>query len=368
MLTRPQALELIEKALIVARDHADEAGVARGGGALARHLLPIFEESGGVGTRAPAAQDEESDSLPPPEARSGQFAIARTVLDGTGAQLFGHASAWRGNIGAWGEAPAFALGNSVGVRRFAAPSQHALSLTVGLGDATGWSHAEAPAAEPIDAQALAGRALEKAQLDLVGFLRWHATGRSVEEKQSCLTGKLGDRVFGENVTIHDDVRHPLQRGVAFDAEGVPRRTVTLVENGVAKELVWDRATAARVGAEPTGHGLPVPSAEGALSEHLVMEGGDASVDDLIASTERGVLITRSWYTNFVDFRKATITGMTRDGTFLIEGGRITQGLRDLRFNISLFELLNGIEALGVQARCEGVVAPARRVRGFRFTS
>jgi predicted Zn-dependent protease len=112
----------------------------------------------------------------------------------------------------------------------------------------------------------------------------------------------------------------------------------------------------------------VPSAEGAHPMNLVMEGGDASVDDLIASTERGVLVTRSWYSNFVDFHRAMITGMTRDGTFLIEGGKVTRPVRDLRFNISLFELFTQIEALGPQGRHEGVVAPAMKVRDFRFTS
>ncbi|NUP90529.1 MAG: TldD/PmbA family protein, partial [Candidatus Sumerlaeia bacterium] len=118
----------------------------------------------------------------------------------------------------------------------------------------------------------------------------------------------------------------------------------------------------------TGHGLPVPSGEGAHAAHLVMEGGAATLPALIASTDRGVLITRAWYTNFVDFKRALITGMTRDGTFLIEDGKVTRALRDLRFNVSLFELLGRIEALGPQGRHAGVVAPAMRVRGFRFTS
>jgi predicted Zn-dependent protease len=156
--------------------------------------------------------------------------------------------------------------------------------------------------------------------------------------------------------------------VDFDAEGVPRQTVTLIERGVVEGFVHDRRTAARAGIDPTGHGLPIPSAEGSAAQHLVMEGGETSLEEMISSTDRGVLVTRSWYTNFVDRKKALVTGMTRDGTFLVEGGQIASGLRDLRFNVSLFELLSGVDALGPQGRCEGVVAPAMRVRGFRFTS
>lgn len=355
-----------------------------------KDLLGLFSDSENAEETCEGVDFESSAGLPPPEARAEQFAAARDVLTGSGLELFGYASAWRGNIGAWGESPAFAVGNSRGIRRFAAPAHHTLSLTVGRGDRTAWAHAESPAATPLDAAAMARTALAKAQrladpielrpskmtavlepaaaADLLGFLAPHATGRAVEERQSCLTGKMGEPVFGENVTIRDDVLHPLQRGVTFDAEGVPRQMVTLVERGIAKEVVHDRATAARAGVEPTGHGLPVPSAEGAHPMNLVMEGGDASVDDLIASTERGVLVTRSWYSNFVDFHRAMITGMTRDGTFLIEGGKVTRPVRDLRFNISLFELFTQIEALGPQGRHEGVVAPAMKVRDFRFTS
>jgi PmbA protein len=349
-------------------------------------LLPLFEGSDGGG-------EEPGDPIPAPETPEGRaehFSQARSVLQGSGAALYGFASTLRGNIGEWGEAHAFALGNSAGVRRFSVPAQHALSLTVGLGENTAWAHAEAPSSDPIDAESMAHTALAKARglaepraiepgemtvilesaasANLMAFLTPHVTGRSVEEDQSCLTGRVGERVFGEGVTIRDDVRHRLQQGVDFDAEGVPRQTVTLVEGGVVEGFVHDRRTAARAGVDPTGHGLPIPSAAGSAAQHLVMEGGEMSLEEMIASTDRGVLITRSWYTNFVDFKKALITGMTRDGTFLIEGGQIVSGLRDLRFNMSLFELLGGIDALGSQGRFDSVVAPAMRVQGFRFTS
>lgn len=350
------------------------------------HLLPLFEGGGEpTGPQAPAPAP-----LPSPDERAGLFARARDVLDGSGATLFGYAAATRGWIGEYDEARAFAVGNSRGLRRFAAPAHHALSLTVRLGEATAWAHAEAPADMPLEAETMAARALHRATLmqspealgpgemtvvleaeaaaDLLGFLAPHVTGRSLEEGESCLVGRLGERVFAESVFIADDVHHPLQRGVPFDAEGVARRRVTLIEGGVARGAVNDRVTAARTGAEATGHGLPVPSGEGAHAAHLVMEGGAATLPALIASTDRGVLITRAWYTNFVDFKRALITGMTRDGTFLIEDGKVTRALRDLRFNVSLFELLGRIEALGPQGRHAGVVAPAMRVRGFRFTS
>lgn len=363
-----------------------EALAATRGARESDDLLPLFSDTG-----PPPTADDAGAAPDDPERRAEQFAAARDVLAGTGALLFGYASAQRGWIGDYDEVGAFALGNSTGLLRFAAPAHHALSLTVGLGGFTAWAHEEAPADTPIEAAPLARRALEKAQrlakgvtsieptemtvilepaaaAELVGMLAGHITGRAVLEERSCLAGKLGERVFGAEVTIADDVHHPLQRGVAFDAEGVPRRPVTVIERGVFKGLVLDRATAARMGQAPTGHGLPVPSTEGAQAAHLVMAGGQVGPEAMIASTARGVLITRAWYTNFVDFRRGLITGVTRDGTFLIEDGAITTGLRDLRFNVSLFDLLSNIEMLGPQGRAGGVVAPAMKVRGFRFTS
>ena len=116
---------------------------------------------------------------------------------------------------------------------------------------------------------------------------------------------------------------------------MPRQRVTLVEKGVAKNLVYARATARKMGTEPTGHGFPLPNEYGEAPMNIVMEGNKSSVEEMIASTERGLLVTRLWYIREVDPYRKLLTGMTRDGTFFIEGGKVRHGVRNLRFNQSV---------------------------------
>jgi predicted Zn-dependent protease len=168
------------------------------------------------------------------------------------------------------------------------------------------------------------------------------------------------------------VYHPLQSGAPFDGEGVPRRRLALVENGVVQEVARSREAAARDGVEATGHGFPVPNEEGEAPLNIVIEGGGQRLEDIIASTERGILVTRFWYIREVDPYQKIMTGMTRDGTFLVEGGRIVCGVRNFRFNESLIELLNKVDAMSPAERVSGeesfdMVAPAMRVRDFNFT-
>ena len=125
----------------------------------------------------------------------------------------------------------------------------------------------------------------------------------------------------------------------FDWEGSPKTRVTLVDAGVARDIVTDRRWSEKLQRPNTGHGLSAPNAWGPMPGNLVVEPGTRSTDELIASTKRGLLITRLWYVRVVDQRKAILTGMTRDGTFLIEDGRITRGVHNLRFNQSIVEAL-----------------------------
>ncbi|PYV19046.1 MAG: hypothetical protein DMG21_02965 [Acidobacteria bacterium] len=150
-----------------------------------------------------------------------------------------------------------------------------------------------------------------------------------------MTGRVGQKVFGDNIDVRDDVFHPLQSGAAFDGEGVPRQRVSLVEKGAVKNLVYARATARKMGTEPTGHGFPLPNEYGEAPMNIVMEGNKSSVEEMIASTERGLLVTRLWYIREVDPYRKLLTGMTRDGTFFIEGGKVRHGVRNLRFNQSV---------------------------------
>jgi PmbA protein len=211
-----------------------------------------------------------------------------------------------------------------------------------------------------------------AVLDLVGFLSYDFAGTAVLDKRSCLTGRVGKKIFGENITLWDDVYHPLQLGSPYDGEGLPRQKVLLVDRGVPTNLVYSRATARKMKAKPTGHGFSLPNEYGEAPLNLVFMGGDTSVEDMVRSTERGILVTRMWYIREVDPYEKVLTGMTRDGTFLVENGRITGGVRNFRFNQSILEMLSNIEMLGPPVRAAGeesfeMVVPAMKVRNFRFS-
>jgi PmbA protein len=287
-----------------------------------------------------------------------------------------------------------AIFNTRGVAAWHAESMAQFSITAMAGDSSGWAKASAVSHATIDPVALARSASEKARLssnpreiapgrytvilepaavlDLVGQMFGDFSATSVNDSRSFLTDRLGAKLFGDNINISDDVAHPLQAGVPFDGEGVPRRKLTLVEAGVPRELAYARSSAHRAGVEPTGHGFPLPNEVGEAPLNIVIAGGTTMLDQMIASTERGVLVTRLWYIREVDPYEKIMTGMTRDGTFLIEDGRVTRGLRNFRFNQGIIELLNNVEALSPSVRASGeeafdMVVPAMKVRNFNFT-
>ena len=217
---------------------------------------------------------------------------------------------------------------------------------------------------------------EAAVADMVSFLATMGmNARAMQEGRSFMEGRLGERVAGEAVTIWDD-GHDL-RGIAapFDGEGVPKQKIMLLERGIAKALVYDTRTAAReAGAQSTGHGLPAPSVYGPAARHLFMAPGTSSKEEMISSTERGILVSRFHYTNALHPKKTVITGMTRDGTFMIENGRIAHPVEDLRFTQSILDAFSCIEALGRDAKLVknvwgpiGTHAPAAKIGAFRFT-
>ncbi len=201
----------------------------------------------------------------------------------------------------------------------------------------------------------------------------HFSGSAVINNEGIVAGRIGERVFGENFTLDDDVFHPLMQGVPFDGEGMPTMPVILIFQGVLAQLVHSRSSALRMSEEPTGHSLALPNPYGAIPQNLVMQGGESSVDEMIKSTKRGVYVSRFWYTRLVDPGQLTVTGLTRDGAFLIEDGRITGRLDDLRFNESLYNVFSRIDALGKAERTWDIesrqlmVVPPLRIDGFRFT-
>ena len=287
-----------------------------------------------------------------------------------------------------------AMLNSRGLFAYHEETHAEFSVTMLGQNSSGWAKANAPDVRGIPVEELALRASTKAALsanpaeippgrytvllepsavlDLVGFLFYDFAGRSLYDKRSFLTDRLGTKLFGENITIVDDAYHPLQSGAPFDGEGTCRKPVVLVDRGVAANLVYSRQTARLMKTEPTGHGFPLPNEFGEAPMNIVFAGGSASLDSMIASTGRGILVTRLWYIREVDPYQKILTGMTRDGTFLLEEGKLRRGILNFRFNQSLIEMLSNVEALGIAERAAGeesfeMVVPPMKVRDFHFT-
>jgi predicted Zn-dependent protease len=208
--------------------------------------------------------------------------------------------------------------------------------------------------------------------ELFTYLSDHFSAQSFDEGSSFLSDGLNKQYFGPNVTIADDYAHPLSPGMPFDYEGQPTQRLALVENGIAKDVVTDSYWAHKLGRPNTGHALPAPNAYGPQAMHLVVSPGSKPVNELIAETKRGLLVTRFWYIRTVDQKRAIVTGMTRDGTFLIENGEIAGGVRNMRFNHSIIDALNNCEFGNALHRTGAysysVVVPAAKIEGFTFSS
>ena len=300
-----------------------------------------------------------------------------------------------------------ALVNSRGLVKMHQQTSSEVSITMLADDSSGWQKANSPNVANLNPKRLAEVAAEKAArtarprevppgkytivlepaavLDLLGFMFFDFGGTALLEQRSFLNNRIGTQLFGENITIHDDVYHPLQSGAAFDGEGIPRKRVALVEKGIVRNLVYSRATALRMrqselaaqlgSISATGHGFPLPNEIGDAPMNIVVEGGNGnamSVEEMITAIDRGILVTRLWYIREVDPYEKILTGMTRDGTFLIEQGKLVGGVRNFRFNQNLVEMLQNIAMLGRSVRASGeesfdMVVPPMTVRNFNFT-
>ncbi|HEY8298743.1 MAG TPA: TldD/PmbA family protein [Candidatus Baltobacteraceae bacterium] len=208
--------------------------------------------------------------------------------------------------------------------------------------------------------------------ELFSYIGDHFSAQSFDEGSSFLSDGLDKPYLGENVTIRDDYAHPLAPGMPIDFEGQPTQRLALVEDGVGRAIVTDSYWAKRLNRTNTGHALPAPNAYGPQASHLVVDPGSASIAQLIAGTKRGLLISRFWYIRTVDQRRAIVTGMTRDGTFLIEDGSIVCGVRNMRFNHSVIEALRHCEFSSDVRRTGSfdysMVVPSAKIEGFTFTS
>ncbi|HET9304701.1 MAG TPA: TldD/PmbA family protein [Candidatus Sulfotelmatobacter sp.] len=296
--------------------------------------------------------------------------------------------------------------NSRGLSNWHTQTSAEVSITMLAADSSGWQKASSPDVAHLDPLRLADIAAKKAVdsahprelpagkytvilepaavLDVVGFMFWDYSGMAILDQRSFLTGRIGQKLFGDNITIWDDVAHPLQAGSPFDGEGMLRQRVGLVENGVVKRVVYARATAERMKRSEyrdsvgpiaaTGHGFSLPNETGEMPLNIVFAaaGDPQTVEQMIASTQGGVLVTRLWYIREVEPFEKMLTGMTRDGTFYVENGRVQGGVRNFRFNESLIHMLSNVEAMSVPLRSCGeesfdMVVPAMKVREFNFT-
>ena len=175
-------------------------------------------------------------------------------------------------------------------------------------------------------------------LDILFFLSFYGfNARAVEEGRSF--ARVGEAQFDGSLSLADDVNHPMAAGVGFDAEGTPKRRVDLIRQGVTAGLVHDRRTAKALGTESTGNAVAGGGSVGAIPANLVLEPGTASREELIGSVERGVLVTDFWYTRILDPRTQVVTGLTRNGVWLVEDGRIARPVTNLRFTQSFVEAL-----------------------------
>jgi PmbA protein len=209
---------------------------------------------------------------------------------------------------------------------------------------------------------------------LVGFLAWMGfNGRFLIEGRSCFTGKEGKKVAAESISIWDDATDPGTLGLPFDFEGVPRTRVDLIRDGVFVDAVYDMRTAKQAGKQTTGHGLPQPNPEGPFPLNMFLGPGDATVEDMVAATERGVLVTRFHYSNLVNPVESSLTGMTRDGTFLIENGEVAGPVMNFRFTQSILEALSEVSMIGRDSELASEFffsasrVPALKVEKFNFS-
>jgi predicted Zn-dependent protease len=281
--------------------------------------------------------------------------------------------------------------NSAGLFAMHASTHASLSATHRTADGTGSGRAaiEGHAVSAFDEVALSTRAAQKAELsrnpkrvkpgewtvllepqavaDLLGFLVFGMSRRSADEGRSAFSApgggtKLGEQLFAPSITLTSDPTHPQHPADPIGGEGLPQRRVTWIEGGVLRELTCSRHWAAKTGATP----IPTPSS-------LHLHGTEATLDDLVAGIDRGIVVTRFWYNRMVEPRTLLATGLTRDGTFLVDKGKIVRAVKNFRYNESPIGMLSRAAALGRPERVEGsrgrvVVVPPIVVDGFRFSS
>ena len=309
------------------------------------------------------------------------------------------AKAGRAGLKAFGAfstgAEQLAIANSLGVFHHHRSTEATIN-TVVMGEAgSGYADRSAIDVRELDKDSLADEVIDKAQrnqnaqpvepgdyevvleeyavAEMLEFLSFIGFGAlAAQEERSFM--RLGERITGENIDIWDDGLDPTGAPMSFDFEGVPKQKVQLINHGVATGLVYDMQTAQRAGRQSTGHGLPAPNTDGPFAVNLFMAPGKTPKPELTTDIKRGIWVTRFWYVRVVQPKASIITGMTREGTFLIENGKITRPVKDLRFTQSILEALNSTLAISQSTKLQiseylgASRVPALRLKAFTFTS
>jgi len=209
--------------------------------------------------------------------------------------------------------------------------------------------------------------------DMISFMAFAGFGAlSMEEGRSFMKDKIGAQIIHPSISIWDDALDPHQIGLSFDFEGMPKQKVTFIENGIAKGVCYDSYTANKEGKESTGHALPAPNVYGPLPLNLIVAEGDSSLEQMIETSERAILVSRFHYTNLEDPLRTVLTGMTRDGTFLVEDGEIKSAVKNLRFTQSILEALKKVELVSKNRQLKEAIlgasyVPWLKISEFNFT-
>ena len=379
---------------VASSGRTDEAGLkalVRRAAAIARTCeeledwggLPAPDGDGTVPRLDIAYARATADASPEFRAEAARAVIA--AADDQGVLAYGSFSTSREQI---------AVATSTGVRaEQERTTSQLLTVSMSSNGGTGYAEAAATDASTIDAAAIGRESAAKARAtenavslpagdypvvleeyavlditDMLGYLGFSAL--AVQEERSFF--EPGKRIGPESISIVDDAADPAGLPMAFDYEGIRKQRVAMVEEGLCRGVVYDAQTAARAGRRSTGHGLPAPNPYGPFPLNTVMAAGTTPREDLIAGLDRGLLVTRFHYTNPVHPKLLIITGMTRDGTFLVEGGKIVGPVRNLRYTQSYLDALAGVSAIGRERKTlrgflgSGVV-PALRIDAWTFT-
>jgi PmbA protein len=265
------------------------------------------------------------------------------------------------------------------------------------GSASGFASSISPDIREINGDYVAATAIDKAQRSqnpialapgeytvilepeaVAGMLQYLAfntfNALAVQEERSFVRRLRGELAFSPLITLYDDGISSDGFPLPFDYEGVPRQRVSFIEQGVVRDVVYDTFTARRDNVQSTGHSLPAPNLEGPLPANLFLAPGTSSRDELIASVQRGILVTRFWYTRVVHPLHVMMTGLTRDGTFLIENGQLSLPVKNLRFTTSYIDALKQTRGVGTETKLIREEAlgmnfrvPALAIDGFTFT-